>query len=244
MKRKLIFVALAVALAASFSGYAKSAKKTKINFKTEKNGSLECVNPLPCDLVLFAGKIERNVVLGGIKGGETRLFDLSKISDMPQQGTFLMRAVPYEVYASEGRATVEDVVYTRLVVYDLKDAELIKIEIPHSIDISRKFGFYVSNDSPFVVEFHRDMPDGEIIAILPPLCNSLKVYGLPNDDRHGSTIFPVYIYAKNGVLYASGERRNRFRIQMSLMDNAAFCRIRNPQMEEMQDAEPIQLFGE
>ncbi len=97
MKRKLVLIAMAVMMV-SFSGFAKSAKKqakeAKINFKTEKNGKLECTNISSSDLILFAGKIERNFILGGIKSGETRLFDLSKISEMPEQGAFIMRTVP------------------------------------------------------------------------------------------------------------------------------------------------------
>lgn len=250
MKRKVVLVALAVALAASFSGFAKSAKRqakqVKIDFKTEKNGNLELLNETPSDLVIFAGRIEKSIVLGGIKARETRCFDLSKVSGMPEQGVFLMRAVPYEVYASEGRATIEDVIYTRLVVYDLKDAEKTKIVIPHSIDVSGKFGFYATNESLFVVELHKDSPNGEIIATLPPLCEGVRVYKFPNDDRRGDDIFPVYIFAEDKKLYAyNGGMQYRWRVAMSPMtDVASICSIRDPEIEEAQDLEPINLFGE
>ena len=197
MKRKVVLVALAVVLAASFSGFAKSAKRqakqVKIDFRTEKNGNLELLNETTSDLVIFAGRIEKSIVLGGIKAWETRLFDLSKVSDMPEQGAFIFRAVPYETYKN-GKAGNNDAVYTRLVVYNLNDAEKTKIVIPNSIDVSGKFGFYADNDSSFVVELHEDMPDGEIIATLPPLCKNQHVYVIPSEDGYGLDVFPVYVY--------------------------------------------------
>ena len=118
MKRKLVLIAMAV-MALNFSGFAeKRTKKAKINFKTEKAGNFECTNFSDSDLVLFAGKIERNFILGGIKSNETRSFDLSKISEMPEKSTFIMRAVPYETYKTKERLIDDDVVYTRFVVFD------------------------------------------------------------------------------------------------------------------------------
>lgn len=243
MKRKLALVALAV-MALSFSGFAeKRISKTKINFNTEKTGNFECTNISSSDLILFAGKIERNFILGGIKSGETRLFDLSKISEMPERGVFIMRAVPYETYKTKEKLNNDDVVYTKLVMYDLNSNEKSKINIIPPI--INKYGFIVGNETPFVVELRLDYPKGTPIATLPPHCNGFKVYGLPDEYGSGTTIFPVYIYGKNGVLYAyTGEKRNSFRVLMNPIDDATFCRIHAPETEELQDVEPVNLFGE
>lgn len=189
MKRKLVLIAMAV-MAVNFSGFAeKRTKKTKINFKTEKAGNLECTNFSDSDLVLFAGRIERNFILGGIKSNETRSFDFSRISEMPEQGAFIMRAVPYETYKTTERLNNDDAVYTRFVVFDLNSKN--KISIPNLIDTSKKFGFLVTNESLHVVEL-RYTPDGETIATLPPLNSNYEVYIKPTPFP--LVVFPVYTY--------------------------------------------------
>lgn len=174
MKRKLVLIAMAI-MAVNFSGFAeKRTKKAKINFTTEASGNFECTNFSDSDLILFAGRIERNFILGGIKSNETRSFDFSRISEMPEQGAFIMRAVPYETYKTKERLDIYDVVYTKLVVYDLNTKEKIKINIPNLINTSKKFGFLASNNSLHVMEF-RYTPDGETIATLPPLSMNYQI---------------------------------------------------------------------
>ena len=189
MKRKLVLIAMAV-MAVNFSGFAeKRTKKTKINFKTEKAGNFECTNFSDSDLVLFAGKIERNIILGGIKSNETRSFDFSRISEMPKEGAFIMRAVPYETYKTKEILGYDDAVYTKLVVFDLNSKN--KISIPNLIDTSKKFGFLVTNESLHIVEL-RYTPDGETIATLPPLNSNYEVYIKPTPFP--LVVFPVYTY--------------------------------------------------
>lgn len=191
MKRKLVLIAMAV-MAVNFSGFAeKRTKKAKINFKTEASGNFECTNLSDSDLILFAGRIERNFILGGIKSNETRSFDFSKISEMPEQGAFIMRAVPYETYKTKERLHNDDVVYTKLVVYDLNSKEKVKTNIPNLIDTSKKFRFLVTNDSLHIVEF-RYTPDGETIATVPPLNSNYGVYIKPTPFP--LAVFPVYTY--------------------------------------------------
>ncbi|MBD5410060.1 MAG: hypothetical protein HDR53_03120 [Treponema sp.] len=189
MKRKLVLIAMAV-MAVNFSGFAeKRTKKTKINFKTEKAGNFECTNFSDSDLVLFAGRIERNFILGGIKSNETRSFNFSRISEMPEQGAFIMRAVPYETYKTKEILGYDDAVYTKLVVFDLNSKN--KISISNLIDTSKKFGFLVTNESLHVVEL-RYTPGGETIATLPPLCMNYKADIKPTPFP--LVVFPVYTY--------------------------------------------------
>ena len=191
MKRKLVLIAMAV-MAVNFSGFAeKRTKIAKINFKTEKAGNFECTNFSDSDLVLFAGKIERNFILGGIKSNETRSFNFSRISEMPEQGAFIMRAVPYETYKTTERLNNDDAVYTKLIVYDLNSKEKVKTNIPNLIDTSKKFGFLVTNESLHIVEL-RYTPDGETIATLPPLNSNYGVYIKPTPFP--LAVFPVYTY--------------------------------------------------
>ncbi len=87
-----------------------------------------------------------------------------------------------------------DVVYTKLVVYDLKDEKKIKIVVPNLIDVSRKFGFYADNDSPFVVELHGDIPDGEVIAALAPFETNKYIFLKPRSDGLSYDFYPTWVY--------------------------------------------------
>lgn len=249
MKKTLVTMAVAsiTVLALMLTGCASSPKQqAKIDFKTETMGNFECSNFSDSDLVLFAGRVERNFILGGIKSGETRQFDLSKISEMPKQGAFIMRAVPYEAYKTKEKFLHSDnAVYTKLVVYDLDSEEKSKatIEPAYGILSINKYGFIVDNETPFIVELRMNNPQGESIAVVPPHYNGLKVYGFPDDNGLGYQIFPVYIYAKEGSLYAH-TGRDRFRIQMLPIEKAYSYRINTSKAESLQNSDPIYLFGE
>lgn len=249
MKRKLVLIALAV-MAVNFSGFAeKRAKKAKINFKTEATGNFECTNFSGSDLVLFAGKIERNFILGGIKSNETRSFDFSRISEMPEQGAFIMRAVPYETYKTTERLNNDDAVYTRFVVYDLNSKEKTKMDIDIRLaSLINKYGFIVDNETPFVVELRMDDPQGTPIAAVPPLCYGLKVYGVPDANGNGYQVFPIYIFAdfaKDKKIYAyTGQMQDTFRLQMEPINNAFVYSINNPQNERLKGVRSVNLFGE
>lgn len=190
-RNALVLIALSVALAL-LAGCASSPKQqAKIDFKTETMGNFECSNFSDSDLVLFAGRVERNFILGGIKSGETRLFDLSKISGMPDQGAFIMRAVPHETYRTKERGLNSgDVVYTKLVVYDLDSKEKNKTVIPSLIDVSKEFCFLATNESQYPVEFKQY--DGVTIATLPPYGTNYRVYIKPSPFP--LVLFPIYTY--------------------------------------------------
>lgn len=255
MKRKLVLIAMAV-MTLNFSGFAeKRTKKAKINFKTEKAGNFECTNFSGSDLVLFAGRIERNFILGGIKSNETRSFDLSKISEMPEKSTFIMRAVPYETYKTKERLIDDDVVYTRFVVFDLSSKEKTKMDIDIRLaSLIKKYGFIVDNGTPFVVELRINAPDGTPIAALPPRCYGLKVYGVPDADGNGYQVFPTYIFTKDEEIYAYPcLMRDAFRLQIEPINNASFVysrdyprvySINDPRIEGLQNLESVNLFGE
>ena len=221
-------------------------KKAKINFKTEKAGNFECTNFSDSDLVLFAGRIERNFILGGIKSNETRSFNFSRISEMPEQGAFIMRAVPYETYKTKEILGYDDAVYTKLVVFDLNNKEKTKMDIVIRLaSLINKYGFIVDNKTPFVVELRINDPQGTPIATLPPLCHGLKVYGDPDADGNGYQVFPTYIFTKDEKMYAyTGQMRDTFRLQMMPISDAFVYRINAPRIEGLQNLESVNLFGE
>lgn len=170
------------------------AKGNKLNFESEQ-GSLLITNSTNQDVVVFVGKVERNLVLGGIRSGEGRSFNLSKLPDIPKSGSLLVKIVSYNTYKKGVKITEDDVVYTRLVVYDLtNEKEKSVFTIPSNVDIAQKHCIYLTNPTSFVLEVRAKSPMGEVIAVLPPMQFNKRVFLLPKDDGRGYDLFPVFVY--------------------------------------------------
>lgn len=204
MKRKLVLIALAV-IALDFSGYAKSAKKQNnvtelknknVSFKSE-SGSLSIRNDTTQDIVVFVGKVEKDRVLGGIRKGEERGFDLSKIPGIPANGSLLIRAALYNTYRGKARITEENVIYTGLVVYDLKDSsDRSSLTIYKGVDLEQKTCVYASNENEnFVLELRLGTPSqGEVVATLAPLATNKKIYLQPKSDGTPYDFYATWVY--------------------------------------------------
>ncbi len=204
--KKVFMVASLLCMALLFYSCAStgSAKKDStvilknkdVSFKTEK-GSLSVNNETSNDLVIFVGRVEKETVLGGISKNSTRTFDLSKIPSIPDAGSLLIRAATYESYKGKARITEDDVIFTGLVVYDLKDSsDKIALSIYKGIDTMQETFIYVSNESEnFVLELRQGSPSqGEIIATLPPLQTYKKIYLSSRDDGFSYDFYPTWVY--------------------------------------------------
>ena len=192
MKRKMFLVVLAVVLAASFSGYAKSAKKQakkdmkNLSYANQVAGELELANETDFALVIFAGSIKRDNILGGIYAGKTRSFDFRKFVSTAS-GAFLVRAVKVDVYAEKsGKVSESDVVFAKLVTFG---------NMKSSFRISGEIGgdgkLLFENASPYPVEVRLNNVTGEVLTTLPPYCKEQYVYVKPN--KRGYVYYPTYL---------------------------------------------------
>lgn len=223
-------------------------KEDSISFENE-NGILVVSNETGEGLVLFAGNPAKNTVLGGIRAQETRGFDLRKIPDIPGKGAFLVRAVAFETYKDKPDLSLDDVVYTGLVAYNLENTDdKINLLISEYIDITRQTCIYVDNDSLyFVLEIHLGNPQGDIVATLPPSANHEKIYLSILDYGMRYDLFPVFVY----VNPTTGGKNSVFtgkRITVSpgfVGESISILRISEPENTNIpiEDA-PIQLFNE
>ena len=193
MKKLVIFLILFVSLALTANAKGKG---NKLNFKSEE-GSLSIYNATAQDVVVFAGRVEKDIVLGSIKSGKKRSFNLGKLPSIPKNGALLVRIVPYKSYREKGIISEEDVVYTRLVVYDLMDSKSKTFfNIPKEIDTEQKHCVYLTNTSDtFILEVRLQNPTlGEIIATLPPGVSNKRVFLLPRGDGMPYDLFPSFTY--------------------------------------------------
>lgn len=199
--RLVLFVMLASVLScvSTDGGMRKGVtlKEKEVSFNNEV-GSLIIQNNASEDVVIFAGKIERNAMLGGVRAGKPRTFDLSKIQGIPDNGSLLIRAATFNTYKGKARLTEADVIYTGLVVYNLKDKrEKSQLTIYERIDVSQKTCIYVSNESEnYILELRIGNPaQGEVIATLPPLQSNKRVYlDASTEDGLGYAFFPTFVF--------------------------------------------------
>lgn len=194
--KKILFCMLLLALGAAAFGQKNTQTKRSISFKDEK-GSLSIRNDTTADVVIFIGRVEGKIILGGIKGGSARSFDISKIPSIPPRGTFLIRAVNYETVKHNTFIMEDDVVYTGLVTYNLGDKnDMSRLIIPSIIDTERQFSIYVSNESVnYILELRIDSPQqGHVVAVLPPLQWNKRIYLSPRDDGRAYSFYPAFVY--------------------------------------------------
>jgi hypothetical protein len=201
--KRIIVVSIIVALVLALGGCGTSsgtvsssageARTVKISFDNEAAGILTVTNNTSDTLVLFAGSIANQSIIGGIRNGpnQTRSFDI--FGDVSEQnGAFLMRAIKESVYRKKGSAIDEDdVMFARLVTYDKNDRSQ-KTNIIIDKRVEGEAVVYFENDSNLVLEIRLDSPTGEKIATLPPFQRKKAIYLTPN--RYGYTYFPTYIY--------------------------------------------------
>lgn len=197
-----VLVFATVAGCVSTDGSARSSSvvtiRTKdISFKSER-GNLTIQNNTSADLVIFAGNVEKNAVLGGIYAGRAREFDLSKLPGIPQNGSLLVRAATYKKYKDKHAIITEnDVIYTGLVVYDLKDrGDRSQLNIYRGVDTEQQTCIYVSNESDFyVMELQIGDPgQGEVIATLRPGQLNKRVYLSKKDDGLSYDFYPRFVF--------------------------------------------------
>ena len=195
-KKNLLTILLLFVLTSVTFTQENTKTERSISFKDE-NGSLFIRNNTAADVVIFVGRVEHKIILGGIKGGSARSFDIKKIPSVPTRGTFLIHAVNYETVKRNMFIMEDDIVYTGLVTYNLDDKnDMTQIIIPNIIDAKQQFSIYVSNESVnYILELRIDSPrQGHVVAVLPPLQWNKRIYLSPRDDGRAYSFYPAFVY--------------------------------------------------
>ena len=203
MKRAFLFgltavIAAVVVLAVCGSGpqtgaeatSAKEAAKADIKWDNDSSGFLTVNNNVDEPLVLFAGTITNQHILGGVRALASRRIDFfDKMED--SSGTFLLRAVKETAYRSKGsQLNSDDIIFAGLVVFDKSAARAIQVNINKVL--GGEAFVVIQNDTNMALQIRIDRPDGPTLTTLAPLERNKKVYMEPNPD--GYFFFPVYEY--------------------------------------------------
>jgi len=188
--RMVLFVMLASILGcvSTDGGMRKQASEDMkaLSYKNQPDGELELNNQTDYDLVVFAGKIDRKNILGGIHSNDTRSFDFRPFVSA-ESGAFLCRAVDKNVYETKGgKVTERDIFWAKLVVFGNKKSSFTIVG-----EVGGEGKLLFENGSPYPVEIRLNSTTGEVLTTLPPHCKEQYVYVKPNERGYG--YFPTYL---------------------------------------------------
>ena len=205
MRVKKLLIILAVLFIAN-NAFCKGQQEGKSQSTTVRGGdklfarggtgSLTINNQASFDVVIFAGVISSNNVLGGIRAGDSRTFDISKLRLPSKNGSFLIRAASFDTYSKNNyRVTEEHVLYTGLVVYDLNNPrDAVNLNIFAGISQEQQECIYVSNTSKFVLELRLGNPNGEKLATLAPLQVNKPIFLSRQRNNMPYEFYATYVY--------------------------------------------------
>lgn len=149
-------------------------------------GNLTINNNLRDDMVVFAGQIVPNNILGMVLAQRRGRTDLgSKVSG---KGAVLLRGIPLEIFETDPLGmTNDDVVWFQLVP---SEGEMV-------VDINKRrqnsggnYGLQFTNESKFLLEIRRDAPNGPVLTVLPPNHYAERTVWFQSNDK--VVYFPLY----------------------------------------------------
>ena len=161
-----------------------------ISYDSEPNGTLKIANNTAKDMVVFLGQTPSvSNILGGVKAGSNRFFDISdNVDDFDIGGYLILRAMSEDEY-TKNKATLSlaKIEYSAMATYGQGKKFSTEINPSYTGD----YYFKVMNSGRIGIELRKDSPDGEKLGYLPALATNYTLYA---NSPEGIAVFPVYVY--------------------------------------------------
>jgi len=166
---------------------------TGISWSNEANGTLRVANNTSKDMILFIGQTPSpNSIIGGVKAGTTKTFDISDdVDDFNVGGYLILRGISNEEYEkNKANLSLVKIEYSAMATYRSGQRFSTEINPAYTGD----YYYRVTNGGRIGIELRKNSPDGEKIGYLPALATNYYLYSSTPDDI---TIFPVYVFYSN-----------------------------------------------
>jgi len=170
-----------------------------INWDGDNGGTLELVNKYSNkDFILFIGKTpSASTIIGGVKAGATRRYDISKhVDDFSVGGYAILSGITKEEYDKmKMKIPTPDngkIEFTAMITY--RAGAVYRYNV--NADFIGDYGFRVENNSKVGIELRKDSPDGEKVAYLPALQRNQIVY---TSTTNIMVLFPVFVVYNNST---------------------------------------------
>jgi hypothetical protein len=161
-----------------------------IKWDNEPNGTLTVINNTAKDMVLFTGQTPTvNNIIGGVKAGSSKDFDISDdVYDFQVGGFMVLRGITLNEYnANKANLSLARIEYSVMAAYGQNKKFRAEIMPSYMGDYAYRF----TNIGRIGMELRKDSPDGEKIGYLPNLASNMLLYA---DSTDGFAIYPVYVY--------------------------------------------------
>jgi hypothetical protein len=189
--KKLPFLALqllAAALVFISCGAHDDFAEHNIKWDGDNGGTLEVINGSTKDIVVFHGQVPtKNSIMGGIRAGVTKTFDVSKyVDDFDVGGYIILKGISREEYL-DGKLSDPKVEFRAMATYKRGTKYRIQIDASYM----GEYGFKVNNTSSVGLELRKNSPDGEKVAYLGAFESNQMIY---TSTKNSIRLFPVYVY--------------------------------------------------
>jgi hypothetical protein len=187
MKSLLLKVAAMAALFA-FIGCGTDLAEDDIKWIDDNGGTLEVVNGSNKDIVVFHGQyLTESGLMGGVKAGTTKLFDVSKFPDFNEGGYVVLKGMSRDQYnINKYNLSEARVEFRSMATYRRGTKYRIQIDLNGG-----DYGFKINNTLNVGIELRRNSPDGEKVTYLGPLESNQIIYFSTTTTTR---LFPVYVY--------------------------------------------------
>jgi len=160
-----------------------------INWNNEPNGTLTVLNNTSKDMVLFHKQPTINNILGGVRAGANKTFDISDdVEDFSVGGYIVLRGMTLDEYnKNKSNLTIAKTEYSAMATYG--QGKKFRADINPSY--TGEYYYRATNAGAIGIELRKDSSDGEKIGYLPALSTNYNLYfSSPNS----MTVFPVYVF--------------------------------------------------
>jgi len=172
------------------SSTSRQARSAEVRWTDDSNGYLQVNNNIKKPLILFAGSVNNTNILGGVRAESSRRINYFN-AVQNQAGSFLLRAVPEDVYRTKGSGVdSSDVVYAGIVTFDKREPKITVLNIDKRLGGSAYV--IIENHTRMALEITLDNPKGEILTTLGPNEMNRKVYLEPSTE--GYVWWPIFKY--------------------------------------------------
>lgn len=188
--KKTSLMVIAMTVLSLFISCGEAPEEDGISWDSEPSGLLKIANNTTKDMVVFNGQTPSvNTILGGIRAGQNRTFDLSDdVDDYDVGGYLILRAMEYDEFiAKKDNLAAAKIDFSAMATYGPGKKYSAEISPNYSGD----YYYKVTNSGKIGIELRKDSPDGEKIGYLPALATNYTLYAGSSDAL---SIFPVYVY--------------------------------------------------
>jgi len=163
---------------------------SNIKWSNDINGTLKVNNKSSKDMVLFLGNPNINNLIGGVRSGVKKDFNISsKVNDFQVGGFTVVYGITYDEFNYHiDNLSLAKIEYSAFIIFG--QGKTFETEITN-ISMGN-FMYRVSNTTKYGLELRKNSPDGERVAYIPALATNVPLYASSTEPIVLYTVYIIY----------------------------------------------------